>query len=155
MTAPRKGSEPAEFDKYIDAIAHDAVDKLVYEVETILDKRQVDGHTEYKVKWHGYGRRQATWEPEYNLTNYGAAQMIKDFEMKFADAALVIAMFSHGELGQEDAKIGVQRILKQKNLPGLEKDWIKAWHAEEGQMLNQTLDEVTCEEERRNTLGGG
>jgi len=108
-TAPRKGSDPAEFDKYIDAIAHDAVDKLVYEVETILDKRQVDGHTEYKVKWQGYGRRQATWEPEYNLTNYGAAQMIKDFEMKFADAALVIAMFSNGEPRQEDAKIGVQR----------------------------------------------
>ena len=151
-TAPRKGSDPAEFDKYIDAIAHDAVDKLVYEVETILDKRQVDGHTEYKVKWQGYGRRQATWEPEYNLTNYGAAQMIKDFEMKFADAALVIAMFSNGELGQEDAKIGVQRILKQKNLPGSETEWIKAWHAEEEQMLNQTLEEVTCEEERRNIL---
>ncbi len=27
-SAPRKGSDPAEFDKYIDAIAHDAVDKL-------------------------------------------------------------------------------------------------------------------------------
>lgn len=49
-------------------------DSLEYEVERILDHREVKrGHNrirkEFLVKWLGYGPEHNTWEPESNLTN--------------------------------------------------------------------------------------
>ena len=42
----------------------------LYEVERILDKRKSNkGKTEYLVQWKGYGREDATWEPEQHLVN--------------------------------------------------------------------------------------
>jgi Chromo (CHRromatin Organisation MOdifier) domain len=38
-----------------------------YEVECILDKRTTNGQTEFLVKWLGYDKDQATWEPTRNL----------------------------------------------------------------------------------------
>ena len=42
----------------------------LYEIERILDKRKSNkGKTEYLVQWKGYGREDATWEPEQHLVN--------------------------------------------------------------------------------------
>jgi Chromo (CHRromatin Organisation MOdifier) domain len=38
-----------------------------YEVDAILKKRTVNGQTEYLVKWLGYDKEEATWEPTRNL----------------------------------------------------------------------------------------
>ena len=49
---------------------------IIFEAEELLDMRIVESDREYKVKWHGYGRRDATWEPESHLLQYGATQLI-------------------------------------------------------------------------------
>ncbi|KAM9665109.1 LOW QUALITY PROTEIN: chromodomain Y-like protein [Dama dama] len=50
----------------------------LYEVERIIDKRQnKKGKTEYVVQWKGYGREDATWEPEQHLVN--CEECIHDF----------------------------------------------------------------------------
>jgi transposase InsO family protein len=47
-----------------------------YEVEGIVDKRQVNGETEYQIRWVGYA--DPTWEPVSGLTQ--VPDMIKQFE---------------------------------------------------------------------------
>jgi len=49
-----------------------------YEVEQILDKRILNGKTQYLIKWVGYPLHDATWEPVNHLKN--TQQKVKDFE---------------------------------------------------------------------------
>lgn len=50
----------------------------LYEVERIIDKRQnKKGKTDCVVQWKGYGREDATWEPEQHLVN--CEECIHDF----------------------------------------------------------------------------
>ena len=48
----------------------------VYEVELILDKREVEGVTQYLVMWRGWP--DGTWEPVENLK--GSERLVKKFE---------------------------------------------------------------------------
>jgi len=51
-----------------------------YEVERIVDKRVVEGITEYLVKWKGWeSEDDRTWEPEENLE--GSENLIMEFEI--------------------------------------------------------------------------
>ena len=45
---------------------------IIFEAEEILDMRIVESDREYKIQWHGYGQRDATWEPESHLLQYTA-----------------------------------------------------------------------------------
>ena len=54
-------------------------DESFYEVEKILDKRQIGKRFQYLVKWVGFPADQATWEPPTNLQN--VKNMVKEFEM--------------------------------------------------------------------------
>ena len=57
---------------------HTMASEDLYEVERILDKRKSNkGKTEYLVQWKGYGREDATWEPEQHLVN--CEECIHDF----------------------------------------------------------------------------
>jgi Chromo (CHRromatin Organisation MOdifier) domain len=49
-----------------------------FEVEAILDQRTHHHTLEYLVKWVGYPKHDASWEPIANLTN--ATDLIKDFK---------------------------------------------------------------------------
>ncbi|KAH7708389.1 testis-specific chromodomain protein Y 1 [Aphelenchoides avenae] len=40
-----------------------------YEVEAVVGRRELNGITEYLVKWHLYAWDSCTWEPEENLSN--------------------------------------------------------------------------------------
>uniref|UniRef100_A0A5S6QC01 Chromo domain-containing protein n=1 Tax=Trichuris muris TaxID=70415 RepID=A0A5S6QC01_TRIMR len=55
-----------------------------YVVERIVDKRLVDGKTQYLLKWQGYTDEDNTWEPEENLD---CKDLITDFETKYAARA--------------------------------------------------------------------
>lgn len=41
----------------------------VYEVDYIMDHREKNGQFEYHVKWKGYDKSEATWEPEDNIND--------------------------------------------------------------------------------------
>ncbi|KAL1920728.1 uncharacterized protein VTP21DRAFT_11363 [Calcarisporiella thermophila] len=60
-------------------------DEEEYEVECILDHRYVRGKKQYLVKWTGYPRHDATWEPEKHLTNASGA--IQDYEDRHIEDA--------------------------------------------------------------------
>ena len=44
-------------------------DSDIYEVDYIMDHDEDDGEFKYKVKWKGYDKKDATWEPESNIFN--------------------------------------------------------------------------------------
>ncbi|CAL8105701.1 unnamed protein product [Orchesella dallaii] len=50
-----------------------------YEVEMVLDMRERKGGREFLIKWKGYSKAKATWEPEDNLS---CDDLIKQFEEK-------------------------------------------------------------------------
>lgn len=51
----------------------------VYKVSRILAKRLCSGKKEYLIKWHGYPKSEATWEPAENILD---PSVIKKFESK-------------------------------------------------------------------------
>jgi hypothetical protein len=50
-----------------------------YLVEELLQRRKKGGRTEFLVKWRGYPRNEATWEPETELSRR-CADLIADFK---------------------------------------------------------------------------
>jgi hypothetical protein len=53
----------------------------IYIVEKILDKKIVDGKTQYYLKWQGYGPEYDTWEP---LENLDCEELVEEFEKAWA-----------------------------------------------------------------------
>ena len=51
----------------------------VYEVESIIKSRKINGKVQYFVKWKGYPKSECTWEPETNLA--GAQRILKEFKL--------------------------------------------------------------------------
>jgi len=49
--------------------------ELEYEVEEILEEKIVKNKTWYLVKWKGYDRADATWQPERDVDNAQEALM--------------------------------------------------------------------------------
>lgn len=50
----------------------------IWEVEKILDKKNINGVTSYLIKWKDWSNDHNTWEPLENLTNCN--EVLKDFE---------------------------------------------------------------------------
>eukprot|EP00656_Telonema_subtile_P017630 TRINITY_DN19485_c0_g1_i1.p1 TRINITY_DN19485_c0_g1~~TRINITY_DN19485_c0_g1_i1.p1 ORF type:complete len:555 (-),score=180.96 TRINITY_DN19485_c0_g1_i1:309-1973(-) len=58
-----------------------AKEKPTMAIEAIIDTRQARGHTEYCVKWVGFGPKHSTWERANQLDEYAnKSQCIKAFE---------------------------------------------------------------------------
>jgi hypothetical protein len=53
----------------------------VFDVEAVLERREVDGGpgSEFLVRWRGYGEERDSWEPRANLD--GAKGLLKKFEV--------------------------------------------------------------------------
>ncbi|CAL8138028.1 unnamed protein product [Orchesella dallaii] len=67
-SAPKKVEESDDDD-----------DDEEYEVEKVIDMRKRKGGREFLIKWKGYSKAKATWEPEDNLS---CDDLIKEFEEK-------------------------------------------------------------------------
>lgn len=53
-------------------------DEQIYYIEKILDRRNVNGRLEYKIKWDGYPLNQSTWEPLENLKT--AIELVEEYD---------------------------------------------------------------------------
>ena len=49
----------------------------VFRAEKILQSRKKKGQKQFLVKWYGYPRKEATWEPEENILD---KRLIENFE---------------------------------------------------------------------------
>lgn len=58
-------------------------DEKEYEVEAIIGKRAVNHRVQYKVKWKGYSRLKATWEPKRHLAK--ARKLLRDYNALIAN----------------------------------------------------------------------
>ena len=73
LKEPKKGKKEKKTKKV------ESGDEDEYEVEKILEKRDIGGLIEYKVKWKGWENEEdQTWEPADNLA--GSEDLIKEFE---------------------------------------------------------------------------
>ena len=90
--------------------------------EKILGKKFVRGKPYYKIKWHGSGKDQATWETPPALEKY--KPMINNYEMrnwgvpldeKFFDEAIYVNKgFAHRSKTLNDKKQAKQSKMKEK-----------------------------------------
>ena len=110
---PAEGAAPGDFEKWIDCtfdpLLHradgreaaesgyetpDAADECSasesegeeYQVETVLNSKLVKGRRFYLVKWKGYGRKDATWEPESALENCSELRQEYEDNLRAAEA---------------------------------------------------------------------
>jgi hypothetical protein len=81
-------------------------DDEVFDVEAILDERELRGEHQFLIKWDGYTKAHNTWEPLENLEN--VLDMIDAFRKKKAFA--------------EDAKRQLQSSTKSKKVKGKSKE---------------------------------
>ena len=81
-TTQSKLGSTTDFESFVDRLSPDAIPTILFEAEEILDMRIVESDREYKVQWHGYGKRDATWEPESHMLQYGATKLIAKYEAK-------------------------------------------------------------------------
>merc|ERR1719369_101543 len=82
LDSPKKGREEKKIEQapVSQEISEEDEEESEYEVERIVDKRDVDGVTEYLVKWKGWeSEEDRTWEPEENLE--GSEKLIKKYEI--------------------------------------------------------------------------
>ncbi|KAM8976483.1 M-phase phosphoprotein 8 [Pelodytes ibericus] len=56
----------------------------VFEVESILDAKTVEGNVMYRVRWKGYGSDGDTWEPEAHLDD--CKEVLLEFRRKLLEA---------------------------------------------------------------------
>ena len=110
-----------DFEGFVDRLSPDAIPTIIFEAEELLDMRIVESDREYKVKWHGYGRRDATWEPESHLLQYGATELIAKYEAKQTAAG-------NKKLTKGIAKKGSVRTASIYNVYHSVKTVVTFWH---------------------------
>lgn len=107
----RRQSKP--LFKSVDDTSGDSDDE-VYEVETILDKRIINGKPQYLIKYKGYDDSENSWEPPSNLN---CPKKLREFEREF--------------LRKKNAKVqeyhSFERILKKRTLDGNQNEYLVKW----------------------------
>jgi len=125
-----------------------------WEVERILNKRQVRGKNKYLVCWKGFTAESDTWESRENLKN--AKEAIEEFEKEYRrDMEDVVwqereeTTFKHGELpGKFTAKMLYRWSDKQYNQEyweRMEKNW-RQWKGKKP-TKRETMKTIPKEEE--------
>ena len=76
-----KGEKPKRTRKVKMAWEDDDESDDIYEVEEILDQRQLTSGIQYLVKWKGYTEDDNTWEPDHHVRDT-APEALKEFMTK-------------------------------------------------------------------------
>ena len=114
-----------------------------------MNKRVRAGVIQYRIKWQGYNSRDDTWEPADNITDWGGAEAILEYEQKHDNQVAMAAL--EREL-DEDERATLQ-LMRQHKCKGDMQDWKGAYKAELQGCLDpgptQRLQEVFGEERER------
>ena len=108
--------------------------KKVYVVEKIAARKGTGANVQYKVHWKGYSRHSDTWEPAEHLEEYGAQQMLKEFNRKQAQSNVTARAFAVSEDYQ-----AVIELMEKHDLPGTVQQNLDAYKREiKGALLNRS-----------------
>merc|ERR1719320_782463 len=111
-----------------------------YEVERIVDKRVVDGATEYLVKWKGWENEEdQTWEPQENLM--GSEKLIKKYEM--AESKQVKAKPKQGSPKKDKEEKNKQELVSLEKLEEVDGDEEEPEYEVERIVDKRVVDGVT------------
>jgi hypothetical protein len=135
---PAEGTSALSFDTFVDRFDPRAIYDDLYRVKKILESRQVkDGWkkaTEYLVQWHGYVKKDATWEPEQFLTEYGAGTLVRDYLESKAPAA--------NNINFDPDLLAVVELMQRHKLEGSVQTQLDAYRLEIEAVHELRLDEV-------------
>lgn len=100
---------------------------MEYTVESLLDKRIMNGRLFYKVKWQGYPLEQSTWEPIEHLDQ--VLQMVSDFEAQQQDDGEVFLKIREMRIDYRRNKI--KFLVDAKNSRGRASKWVEFYQLKE------------------------
>ena len=144
---PKMNSQVLAFDNFIDQFSSDAVQSEVYILEKILDHREVSGDREYRCKWKGYGKKDATWEPEINLLEYGAVETLEKYKLDNMNRGLINSLIEKYEAEERHPDmLAVRALIKRHRLQGSEDGWLEAYRKELRVVSDKRLIEITGDE---------
>ena len=106
----------------------------MYEVDKIHDKRVVNGDVEYKVSWKGYSKNHKTWEPKNNLTEYGAIDLVLEYEILKTDEKENI---KYVYMGKEER--AVKHLMGKYELGGTIPQHLQTYNTEMSEVIKQKL----------------
>jgi len=153
-TTQSKMGNATDFESFVVRLSPDSIPTIIFEAEEILDMRIVESDREYKIQWHGYGRRDATWEPESHLLQYGATELIAKYEAKqtaagnkklikgiakkcsvrtasISNVHHTVKTVAMDTLGIHSAVIlTVMEAMRKQKLPGQVASWVQAYNDE-------------------------
>jgi len=137
---PAKGKSVEAFDDFVDQFSVLGIEDDIYEIQKIVDSRVREGRREYYCKWKGCTSAENTWEPEAHLTEYGAAELVREFNIG------PLALLTIQALDEETKTI--QGLLKRQKIKDDPEEW-KAPYKKEMQSVGRRLRLLQGEERKR------
>jgi hypothetical protein len=144
-----KGDAVYNIDSLVDRFSSAASPSEVYEVKKIWDhkeRKKPGGAVEkqYLVQWKGYRKNESTWEPESNLEDYGAAQILNVYKQREG-----LNVYSTAVAVDMEVYRAVVQLMGRHRLKGSVQKWMDAYVDEFEQVSNLRLRELSGEEYNR------
>ena len=132
--------EPADkFERYCEELAglSDTTAASVYVVKKIVGKRIRNEVTEYQCTWQGFSKNHKTWQPASYLIDYGAAEIVKDYEKSLHHTVMV------AKIMQSDEMIAVLHDMEKYKLPGSVQQWVEAYKLERTEIRGSRIRQLS------------
>ena len=127
----------AELDELVNQISpsQEVIDD-VYVVKDILASKEAKDGTWYKVHWQGFSKKQATWEPKVNLIEFGAEEIVDEYEKKLEQGALVRRIM------MDEDTLAVMELMQRHNLEGSVEYHLERYKKEKKGVMDGRLREL-------------
>ena len=149
---PRTDSSVLEFDNFVDQFSSQAARSEVYIIEKLIAHRGEKEKREYRVKWKGWGKKDATWEPERHLEEYGAIQTLVEYKRKegLLDVVHLLIEKYEAEIERDRPHLSaVRKLIIKHRLRGSEDEWLMAYEKELAAVTEKRMTEVMGDEKGR------
>ena len=131
-----------DLEKHLDSTTPSGGTAEVYEVEKIHDKQVINDVTYYRISWKGWHKNHKTWEPASNMYEYGAGDMVVEYELKQQDKSKGVRYVN---MNKEERAI--QHLMGKHGLGGSVQQHMKTYTEEMQSVLTQKLGRKLSDKE--------